>query len=90
MAALARSLIGSLPAVGVAKSGLKRAKRLRKSKSISNCWFLSVSTATSNSFSVSVGFCGTHGENEMTLILLLVRSNSYRRIRPLPPMYAIW
>ena len=32
-----------------------------------------------------LGFCGTQGEKDRTLISLWVRSNSYRRIRPLPP-----
>ena len=53
--------------------------------SIENSWFGSVSQARSNCLRLSFGFSTTQGENEATSILLRVKSNSYSRIRPLPP-----
>ncbi|MCY1240879.1 hypothetical protein D9M72_537500 [compost metagenome] len=68
-----------------AKPLLKPAKRCAKSISMVKASLGVVSTAWSKAFSVAAGFCGTQGENDSTLICLFVRSNSYRRIRPLPP-----
>ena len=65
-----------MTALPLPKALSKPAKRCAKSISISKASLGVVSTAWSKALSVAAGFCGTHGENDSTLIFLFVRSNS--------------